>query len=212
MKINFKPSSALTSLFLLALLSAAPAEAQGQRKGKQPARAAAGANAASETVLWFIRENGKFGYIDQTGRVVIAPQYETTYGFSEGLAAVKLNGKYGYIDATGRLVIPAQFEDTYMFSEGLAWVKVNGQYAWIDRTGKVVIPPQAFEAVAVGFSDGMLAVKRGGKWGFMDRTGRVRIEPRFDKQAKFRYGVAQVHLDHKHSYIDREGRVLWSEK
>jgi len=39
----------------------------------------------------------KTGYIDPSGREVIAPQFERGQGFSEGLAAVMIGGQWGYI-------------------------------------------------------------------------------------------------------------------
>jgi hypothetical protein len=52
---------------------------------------------------------GKMGYIDRTGCIVIAPQFEIANDFSEGLAIVVTDGGYGYIDKEGKLVIEKQF-------------------------------------------------------------------------------------------------------
>ena len=57
-----------------------------------------------------ITENGYYGYIDTTGRVVIAPRFHAAEIFSGGLAAAREGGLYGYIDTTGRYVIPPQFD------------------------------------------------------------------------------------------------------
>jgi hypothetical protein len=163
--------------------------------------------------LFWIRENGKYGYIDRTGKTVIAPQYENTMGFNEGLAATKINGKYGYIDKKGNWVIKPQYDFTYMFSDGLAMVRVGKQYAWIDKSGKQVIAPTDFEETAIGFSEGRLAVKRGGKWGYIDKTGRVVVEPKFKKATKFEGGAAQVETeDGMHHWIAPDGKILWSQK
>ena len=50
--------------------------------------------------------NGKVGYIDRAGRIVIKPQYEDSWGFHEGFARVRTSGKWGFIDETGKMVIP----------------------------------------------------------------------------------------------------------
>ena len=54
--------------------------------------------------LFPVRVNGKAGFIDKTGKPVIKPQFDDTYGFHEGLAQVKIGDKWGYIDKTGRYV------------------------------------------------------------------------------------------------------------
>jgi hypothetical protein len=170
----------LTSVILIGLPAMA---ATAQEKPRSPKAAAARAaseqkttpTSSTEDMLYWIREDGKFGYIDNTGKVVIPVQYENTFGFREGLAGVRINGKHGYIDRTGRLVIPAIFDSTYAFREGLAWVKQDGKYGYIDKTGKMVIPPQFDDAE--DFSEGLAAVKVGNLYGYIDRTGKMVIPP-----------------------------------
>ena len=168
--------------------------------------------AAEDDDIWFIRENGKFGFIDRTGKTVIPCIYENTWGFTEGLAGVKLNGKLGFIDKKGKMVIAPQWTDGYAFFEGLAWVKVEKQYAFIDKTGAVVIKPQTFEDIAFGFSDGMCAVKQNGKWGYLNRKGEMAIAPQYDTATKFKNGIAQTKVAGKYLWIDKTGKAIWEEK
>ncbi len=60
------------------------------------------------TSLFPIKKDGKWGYIDKTGKIIIDPQYDDAWPFSEGLAAVMIvdeeTGKWGYIDKTGKYV------------------------------------------------------------------------------------------------------------
>ena len=50
--------------------------------------------------------DGKWGYIDQTGEVVIEPVWDYAHSFSGGLAYVQLGDNAGYIDRTGTPVTP----------------------------------------------------------------------------------------------------------
>ena len=50
--------------------------------------------------------NGKWGYIDKKGDVIIPLEYDYADVFQGALAQVKLNGEYVYIDRTGRRVWP----------------------------------------------------------------------------------------------------------
>jgi hypothetical protein len=63
--------------------------------------------------LFPIVKNGKYGFINKSGEVVIKPQFHSARDFSEGLAmiCVKRKGHYlwGYIHKTGRIVIDPQF-------------------------------------------------------------------------------------------------------
>lgn len=51
-----------------------------------------------ENGLASVRQNGKSGFIDKTGNIIIPIQYDDTMPFSENLAPVKKNGKWGFID------------------------------------------------------------------------------------------------------------------
>jgi len=54
--------------------------------------------------LFVIKQNGKQGYIDKTGKIVAEPKFDRAYSFSEGLASVWIGDKKGYIDKTGKYV------------------------------------------------------------------------------------------------------------
>jgi WG containing repeat len=47
--------------------------------------------------------------------MIIPPQYDVAYGFSEGLARIRVGDKWGYIDKTGQMAIPPQYEYTSGF-------------------------------------------------------------------------------------------------
>lgn len=82
---------------------------------------------------------GKIGYIDISGKYVIAPTWTYAGEFSEGLAPVRTEQGWGYIDKTGRMVITPQFESAGSFFHGLARVHLSGRHnAVIDRSGRIV--------------------------------------------------------------------------
>ena len=47
--------------------------------------------------------NAKWGYISKSGKLVIAPSFDSAAPFAERLAAVKTGGLWGYINKTGEL-------------------------------------------------------------------------------------------------------------
>ena len=90
-----------------------------------------------------IGRDGKLGFADKAGRVVIPCQWEeiSWWDFREGLAAVEdEHRKWGFIDKTGKVVIPCYWKDAEDFSEGLARGQdEDGNWYTIDKTGKVTI-------------------------------------------------------------------------
>lgn len=86
--------------------------------------------------------NGKYGFIDKTGKVVIPCQWEFVESFSEGLAAVNdKDDKYGFIDKTGKLVLPCKWNRAWSFHEGLGSVEdANGKRGYIDKQVRWLYP------------------------------------------------------------------------
>ena len=62
--------------------------------------------------------NGKYGFINHSGSIVIKPRFEATWGFTEGLACVKWDGKFGFIDQGGEFVILPRFPYAGDFRDG----------------------------------------------------------------------------------------------
>ncbi len=108
----------------------------------------------SEGLAWVCNKEGKFGYIDKTGKVVIPFRYEACYDddtelyyqqpcydFHEGLARIcdKTTEKYGYIDREGNEVFPCQFGYAEDINEGVARVELEGQYGFIDAKGNCTL-------------------------------------------------------------------------
>ena len=51
-----------------------------------------------------VRIDGRYGFIDPTGKIVIAPRFEAAGPFTGGYAEVRLDGASGAIDRSGKLV------------------------------------------------------------------------------------------------------------
>ncbi len=92
--------------------------------------------------LFQIIRHGKWGFMDRTGRVVIAPAFDDERDFFHGLAAVRLPEKWGFIDETGKLVGTAGFDEVRDFIEDLAPVRIGRKWGYIDTSGRMVIAPR----------------------------------------------------------------------
>jgi hypothetical protein len=170
------------------------------------------------SALFPVQVGGMWGYMDTTGKLVIRPQFDAPFSFSEGLAPVfdKHTHAWGYIDKTGRFVIRPRFGDAGVFSEGLAAITVESvpisrrRWGYVDTAGRLVISPQFIEARR--FSGGCAAVQvsdSGTDWGIINTTGSLVSPLRFDGVWDFTEGlaVAQVkaHDTIKYCYIDGSG-------
>ena len=127
-----------------------------------------------------VRMDGRWGFIDRQGKVVIPIAFADpaardeeyrfeAYTFHEGLASIYAHGRFGYIDPSGTIAIPPRYAASGPFSEGLAIVCPENR-----------IPPASpYE-------------KPGAQCGFIDKTGRFEIAPTFRWARSFHHGWAEA--------------------
>ena len=154
-----------------------------------------------------IEENGKYGFADENGNVVIPCKWISVSIFDEGLALVRDDDKkWGFIDKTGGMVIPCKWIYASIFNEGLALVRDdNYKYGFIDKTGGMVIPCKWTSAG--GFHEGLALVRDDNeKYGFIDKTGNVIIPCKWKDASFFSEGLASVQdEDGSWVYINKRG-------
>jgi len=154
---------------------------------------------------------GNYGYIDKTGRFVIAPQFGIAFGFSNGLARIQTEDyKNGYIDKSGRVVFWDK-RNTEDFFGNRALFKTDGNMpdsktGYLDVTGEEAIAP-TFDWGET-FSEGVACVSRNKKARFIDGRGNVVIPFRFDSCRGFSEGLAAVAIQDQWGYIDKSGNVV----
>lgn len=84
---------------------------------------------------------GKYGYIDQTGKEVISCQFSYADDFEDGLAMISENGECGFIDRSGKIVIATVYFRVSNFYDGLACAQYRtGKWGYMDRRGNEVVP------------------------------------------------------------------------
>ena len=122
-----------------------------------------------------VKKNGKWGYSDKAGQLIIALQFDDAGEFDEGLAPVQIGYLWGYIDNLGKIVINPQFYDAGPFTDGLARARLYGDEelkdGFVDKAGKVVIQP-TFN-YANNFFNGIAEVGMGQNSCYIDKNGQL---------------------------------------
>lgn len=153
--------------------------------------------------------DGKWGYIDIAGSIVIQPKFDGAGSFSEnGLAPYRKDDKWGYIDTTGKTVIEPQFENAWPFSEnGLACILKDGKWGSIDTTGKIVIQPQ-FDYIFSFNEYGWASVVIDGQHGYINTTGNMVLFPYANSLKFLETGLVIYKKDGKWGLIDVSGKIV----
>jgi WG containing repeat len=132
--------------------------------------------------LFLIGQNGKYGYIDNTGNVVVQPQFVWASEFKGGFADLYVCGRIVSMDEKGNLLphLRAKLEAR----------KSGDKFGFVDASGQFRIPAQYDEAG--WFSEGLAAVRVGNKWGYIDEAGHTAIVFQYGLAMAFKHGRAQV--------------------
>lgn len=159
--------------------------------------------------LAMVCRNGKWGFVDKTGKEVVKTKYTAVRSFSEGLAAVRRSGKWGFVDKNGKEVVKPKYMAAGAFSEGLAKVQQGALWGFVDKNGKEAVKPKYTRAWS--FMDGLARVcaTSGGNWnyGYINKTGKEVVEPKYDYAEFFSEGLAAVTLNRKLGFVDKAGKV-----
>ncbi len=150
-----------------------------------------------------IRKEGKYGFINKSGQLIVQNKFDTVSKFSEGLAAVKKEGSWGYIDKTDRIIIPNQFDEASDFHNGLAIVKKNGKSNLIDQNGRLVLD-NPYSGIFLTTDNYFISVENH-LFGLIDPLGNEIVEPKFDELRRESANKILVRMDSKFGVMDEGG-------
>lgn len=166
-----------------------------------------------------IRREGKFGFADRTGAIIIEPTYDHAKDFSSGLAAVGEGEKRGYIDRRGNWIVEPQFKTASDFDGEFARVRRFDREppgAVINRQGEVLREwPTTARGTYIGveFSEGLSCAEDETQnlYGFLNWDSQWDLPPIYTLAHSFSEGLASVNYpDGTAGYIDNHGQLVVS--
>jgi hypothetical protein len=168
---------------------------------------------------------GKYGFIDEKGRVVISPTYTGTAPFVKGRTIVNVaedyKSRYGLIDKTGTFIIKPEYNDIQRLGEsrvavGIALDKENpffgSKYAIYDTDGH-----RLTDFIYTGVSpyeDGLASVSDDKETFFIDRSGRRAAGwpvVRGTGTLSVEGDIISANVDQKTFYLDKKGKIIWQQ-
>lgn len=149
-----------------------------------------------------VQENGKFGFIDPSGKVKVTPRYDKAFYNEEvDIITFKRNDQWGLANASGKEIVAPTFEELSAFSEGMAAAKMKGKWGFINTKGKWVIAPQ-FD-VAYRFSSGYAAVKGKEGWNYVQPNGKMPSDQWLDSVYTYTGGVGVLRSGITYVFMDK---------
>lgn len=164
--------------------------------------------------------NGKIGFMNTSGEIIIKPQYDMVGGLSglpifiNGKATVFKDRKPIIIDALGNEVLKPGFGTNgfLYFVDGFSTVYAeSGHQGIISESGTIILEPK-YNGVNP-FSEGFAAVQisgdeKGVTSGFVNKKGEFVFNKKFGFIRDFQEGLAAVEVNGKWGYIDTTGNFI----
>lgn len=166
-----------------------------------------------------VKIDGKYGYIDRTGKIVIAPRFDLAGRFDEGLAEVFFGAAAGVIDQGGKFVVEPRFGRVYRFTSDTLLATDTPRMPYIDMAYKIGREPTQHQEYTDGFGlyhieNGWISDKRyyvekfddssrgliwasenelkDAKFGLLASDGTWQITPRYRSVSRLSNGLAVV--------------------
>jgi len=158
--------------------------------------------------LYHVIKDGKSGFINHNGQIVIGFQFDGASSFSEGLARIFVGDKVGFIDTNGSVVIPPKFDSALGFSDGLSVVTIGDKEGYINKTGDTIIKPVFYQAD--NFENGIARVVEdiSSKGSFIDKKGNIILSGKNFLVSKYNEGLINCSENGICGYINLEGHFV----
>lgn len=163
--------------------------------------------------IWKLTPQGKeWGYINQAGKQVVEPQFESAEFFSPyGSAVVGIKGRKGLISVKGNILLKPVYDALYIYSKDRqVAVRDESWTEMLDKAGKAVyetgltIHPMSEGGARIQEYVGDKVLE-----GYIDDTGLVVIEPQYIYGTDFVSQKAVVKkTEGAFAIIDPTGKVL----
>ncbi|MFL6560411.1 MAG: WG repeat-containing protein, partial [Bacillus sp. (in: firmicutes)] len=169
--------------------------------------------------------DGKLGYINEQGKIVIEPQYSYGESFIDGLAIVSLSANnrenYGVIDQKGHFMIKPNYNQIIYLDEGRFAIGkeidpkspcMRSIYALADSEGHI-LTGFIFTSI-MKFQDGLASVTDDQHTYFIDKHGKRNEHlPMISGNGwlSFEKTLIKGNIDDRLIYFNRIGELLWKQ-
>lgn len=150
--------------------------------------------------------NGRFGCIDNQGKIRVAPQYEYIRPFENEVAVIKLNGRWGIIDKNESFVAQPYYDSISTFKNKICIVSEKGMHYLMDCNGRI-LTPDGYASITMTAGGNYLLVKNKLK-GIANASGKEIISPRYQHIKEFSPTLFRVTENNLQGVIDSNQKII----
>ncbi len=160
-------------------------------------------------------ENGKIGFKNEKGEVVVKPQFcnRAYYWCEDYLGVADENKKWGFINSLGDLAIPCIWTRVGGFLAGVAdAMDDSGKWGVINKRGETVIPFQYSHPFII-LEHKVLLLNENGHKIFMNRDGKIIHPQQLKETIELHEGLITIVDENEHyGFADENGEIVFPPK
>lgn len=161
--------------------------------------------------LHIVQKKDKYGYADESGKVVIKEQFNQVTPFVNGTAKVQKGDKWGYINENGKEVIKIEYDLIDEFNDkGIARVKKGKKWGYMYKDGSYMIKPE-YNFIGTPNEEGYVWVSKGktldaGGMGLF-KNDKVILKPQY-RYFGFYQNTDSVNYEDGHVFTTDEAKEM----
>jgi hypothetical protein len=164
-----------------------------------------------------VNNQWRWGFINETGKVVIEPIYEKVKSFAFNVCWIKPpDSDFILINKNGKQISEKSYKKVGFFIEDVCAVYEGINMGFINTEGKEILPCKYIGSPA--YSDGLVCLSLADatteNYGFFDKKGNMAIPFKFKQGGftNFVNGECRVQINGKTNLINKKGDVIFSPK
>ncbi len=163
----------------------------------------------NEGMAAFTSLDGRNGFVNDKGEIVIQPKFNGVGNFTDGFAwARNFNDKLGFIDKKGEFVIQSKYDVVTPFDPiaKRATARIGKQTLILKEDGTEIIT--SVNITIKKFVGGVALASEAGRWGYLDKDGKWLVSPKYENAYDFSYGIGVVELGGFWGIVGADGKIL----
>jgi hypothetical protein len=158
------------------------------------------------------KKDGKFGYLDAEGKVLVSLTYEEIFDF-DFIIKAKKDGKWGFINKNENIVIPLKYDFIEDFNPNKPEFRFQNEdrIGWLDKDGqeRIVTDLERWANEIVAIDDKSSRVKVADYYGLVQKNGKWLVPIRYENEFVFdKFDKAIVRENQRWGMIDKGGNIV----